>query len=148
MITGSHGDHPLAPLVAALDLDYYVELLGWVAEDDLADLYRGASVYVFPSLFEGFGLPVLEAMARGCPVIASDIPALREVGGDAAVYVDALDPTAIASAVCRVIGDQDVRAEFASAGRARAVSFTWARAAAATAGVFRRMVGPVRSREA
>ena len=134
VITGSHGDDPLAPLVAALDLDDDVELLGWVAEDDLADLYRGASVYVFPSLFEGFGLPVLEAMARGCPVIASDIPVLREVGGDAAVYVDALDPTAIASAVCRVIGDQDVRAEFASAGRARAVSFTWARAAAATAG--------------
>jgi glycosyltransferase involved in cell wall biosynthesis len=150
VITGSHGDDPLAPLVRALELDDDVELLGWVADDRLAELYGGALLYVFPSLFEGFGLPVLEAMARGCAVVASDIPVLREVGGDACVYVDPLDPAAIASGVCRVMGDQEVRAKLASAGRARAASFTWARTAAETAAVFRtlsetRLEGPART---
>jgi hypothetical protein len=149
VITGSHGDDPLAPLVRALELDDDVELLGWVADDRLTELYGGASVYVFPSLFEGFGLPVLEAMASGCAVVASDIPVLREVGGDAGVYVDPLDPAAIASGVCRAIGDQEVRAKLASAGRARAASFTWVRTAAETAAVFGRwpsrgLEGPAR----
>lgn len=145
VVTGSHGEDPLAPLVGALELEEDVQLLGWVAEDRLAELYGGASVYVFPSLFEGFGLPVLEAMARGCPVVASDIPVLREVGGDAAVYVDSRDPAAIASAVGSLISDANAREALGSAGRARAASFTWARTAAATVAVFRRMIGPIRS---
>jgi glycosyltransferase involved in cell wall biosynthesis len=108
VITGSHGDDPLAPLVRALELDDDVELLSWVGDDRLSELYEGASLYVLPSLFEGFGLPVLEAMARGCAVVASDLPVLREVGGDACVYVDPLDPAAVASGVRRVLGDQAV----------------------------------------
>ena len=146
MITGSHDDDPLEPLVGALHLEDDVELAGWIAEDRLAALYRGASVYVFPSLFEGFGLPLLEAMARGCPVVASDIPVLREVGGDAVVYVDALNPSAMASAVSRVVGDASTREALASAGRAHAAAFTWARTAAATAEVFRTLAARPRRR--
>uniref|UniRef100_UPI0035686AED glycosyltransferase family 4 protein n=1 Tax=Actinotalea sp. TaxID=1872145 RepID=UPI0035686AED len=87
-LTGSHGDDPLAPLVAELGLAEDVLLLGWVTSAQLEALYGRAAVYACPSLSEGFGLPVLDAMRRGCPVVAADIPVLREVGGEAARYAD------------------------------------------------------------
>ena len=99
VITGSHGDDPLAPLVERLGLDDHVDLRGWLSRDELDHLYAESTVLVFPTRFEGFGLPPLEAMARGCPVIVSDLPVLREVAGDAAVYVDPADPEAIARAI-------------------------------------------------
>jgi glycosyltransferase involved in cell wall biosynthesis len=139
VLTGSHGADPLLPVVRRLGLEQDVDLRGWVSPAELAGLYDGASGYVFPTLFEGFGLPVLEAMARGCPVIASDIPVLREVGGEDAVYVDALEPAAIATAVRRLVADPAARATLATAGRKRAATFTWQRAAEATAAVYRRL---------
>jgi glycosyltransferase involved in cell wall biosynthesis len=139
VVTGSHGDDPLRPLVARLGLDRDVELCGWLATDDLAGLYDRAAAYVFPTLFEGFGLPVLEAMARGCPVIGSDLPVLREVGGDDMVYVDPADPAAIAAAVRAVVADDAAQARMAAAGRKRAAAFTWQRAAEATAAVYREL---------
>lgn len=141
VITGSHGADPLAASVHQLGLAADVELRGWVSADKLAQLYRGASGYVFPSLFEGFGLPVLEAMAHGCPVISSDLPVLREVGGGDAVYVDARDPAAIAAAVRALLADAPTRARLGATGRRRAAGFTWQRTADATAEVFRRLVG-------
>jgi glycosyltransferase involved in cell wall biosynthesis len=139
VITGSHGDDPLRPVVDRLGLHDDVELRGWVTEAELAALYDGASAYAFPTLFEGFGLPVLEAMARGCPVIGSDIPVLREVGGDDMVYVDPNDPAAMAKAVSQVVGDATAQESLATAGRARAAQFTWQRTADATADVYRRI---------
>jgi glycosyltransferase involved in cell wall biosynthesis len=139
VITGSHGDDPLKPLVEQLGLQQDVELLGWVTREELAALYNNASAYVFPTLFEGFGLPVLEAMARGCPVIGSDIQVLREVGGEDMVYVDPNDAASIATGVRKVVSDSDAQATMAAAGRKRAATFTWQRAADATADVYRRL---------
>jgi glycosyltransferase involved in cell wall biosynthesis len=96
-----------------------VEARGRVAPDELVDLYRRAAAVVFPSLYEGFGQPPLEAMACGCPVAVSDIPALREVCGDAAVYLDPHDSESIASAV------RDAIARGGSSGPSRAAGFTW-----------------------
>lgn len=136
VITGSHGDDPLVELVAQLGLAADVELLGWVTDDELDRLYDTASAYAFPTLFEGFGLPVLEAMARGCPVVGSDIPILREVGGDAMRYFDPHDPASIARTVREVV---TAPGNLADAGRKRAALFTWQRTADATADVYRRL---------
>ena len=92
---------------------------GRVSGEELVALYRRAAALVFPSLYEGFGQPVLEALATGCPVACSDLPPLREVAGDAAVYFDPRDPEAIAAAV------RDAVARGGSAGRARAEAFSW-----------------------
>jgi glycosyltransferase involved in cell wall biosynthesis len=143
VITGSHGDDPLRPAVQRLGLADDVELRGWVTADELAALYDRASAYVFPTLFEGFGLPVLEAMARGCPVLGSDIPVLHEVGGDDMAYFDPCDPAAIATAVRSLVTDPRTRTELASAGRKRAADFTWQRTAEATAEVYRRTAGTI-----
>lgn len=101
--------------------------LGHVPASDMPALYRGARAVVFPSLFEGFGLPVIEAMACGTPVAASRRGALAEVAGDAAVLFDPIDPKAIAAAVLRAAGDPSLRAR----GLHRAAGFTWERAARA-----------------
>ncbi|MFE9744115.1 glycosyltransferase family 4 protein [Saccharothrix saharensis] len=140
VITGSHGDDPLRPIVERLGLTEDVELREWVSSEELAALYNHASAYVFPTLFEGFGLPVLEAMARGCPVIGSDLPVLHEVGGDDMVYFDPYDRASIAAAVRKVVNDVDAQQALAAAGRKRAATFTWQRAADATAEVYRRLV--------
>ena len=93
-----------------------------VSPERLASLYRRAACLVFPSLYEGFGLPPLEAMASGCPVAASDLGAIREVCGDAAVLFDPYDPDAIAAAVLEADSRSD---ELRPLGLARAGEFTW-----------------------
>jgi glycosyltransferase involved in cell wall biosynthesis len=103
--------------------------LGHVAADELAALYRGALAVVFPSLFEGFGVPVLEAMACGTPVATSDRGALAEVASDAALRFDPEDPEGIAAAVERVCEDGALRARLGAAGLERAAGFRWRRAA-------------------
>src|SRR5262249_18965649 len=90
-------------------------------------LYRLASVFVFPSLYEGFGLPPLEAMASGTPVVTSNVSSLPEVAGDAAVLIDPLDPDAIADGLCRVLSDEGFRAELRAKGLARAREYSWER---------------------
>ncbi|MEA2154422.1 MAG: hypothetical protein QOE11_562 [Solirubrobacteraceae bacterium] len=102
-----------------------VRHLGHVAQDDLAGLYRGATAVVFPSLFEGFGLPPLEAMACGVPVAASDRGALAEVCGDAALLFDPEDGEAMTEAMRRVTSDETLRARLREAGPRRAAGFTW-----------------------
>ena len=138
IITGSHGDDPLAPIIEHLGLTANVELRGWVADDELERLYGEATCVVFPTLFEGFGLPVLEAMARGCPVICSDLPVLREIGGGAAVYIDPESATGLAHSVRRLLADPAKRAELSELGRERAAGFTWTAAALGTARSFQR----------
>ncbi len=98
---------------------------GYVADADLPALYTGAVALVFPSLFEGFGFPVLEAQACGTPVIASTTTSLPEVAGDAALLVNPLDTHAIAQAMHRLLEDEPLHADLAARGRANAARFTW-----------------------
>lgn len=111
--------------------------LGVVSEETLVILYNRARALVFPSRYEGFGLPVLEAMACGCPVICSGATSLREVAGDAALLVDPDDADSLANALAGVIADPALAANLAMAGLARARAFTWATTAARTLAVYR-----------
>jgi glycosyltransferase involved in cell wall biosynthesis len=95
------------------------------ADRDLSDVYRGALALVFPSLYEGFGLPPLEAMACGIPVLTSKVCSLPEVVGDAGVLVDPLDVGAIADGICRLVQDSDLRTELRLRGLLRAKEFSW-----------------------
>jgi glycosyltransferase involved in cell wall biosynthesis len=112
-----------------LDLDEKVVFCGFVPDEELSALYRLASVFCYPSLDEGFGLPVLEAMACGCPVVTSEIPALREVGGDIPIYVNPRNTLSIASALKKVAEDNQCRKTMAQRGIDRAKRFSWDRAA-------------------
>jgi glycosyltransferase involved in cell wall biosynthesis len=111
-------------------------LIGYVEHPRLAELYRGAACLVLPSRFEGFGLPVLEAMASGTPVVCADEPALREVGGEAAIFAP---PGDLAKAVERALADRERLVE---AGLARASLFTWEEAARRTLEVYRAALRP------
>jgi glycosyltransferase involved in cell wall biosynthesis len=106
-------------------LHKYVRFLGYLPEETLAVMYRLAGVFVFPSLYEGFGLPPLEAMASGTPVVTSNVSSLPEVAGDAAVLVDPYDPQSIAGGIERVLGDASLRQELRAKGLARAKQFSW-----------------------
>jgi glycosyltransferase involved in cell wall biosynthesis len=102
----------------------------------LPAFYSAASVVVYPTLYEGFGFPVLEAMACGTPVVTSSVSSLPEVAGDAAVLVDPKSPEDIANGVQRVLTDEALRAELSSRGLLRVRRFTWERAAKETIEVF------------
>ena len=114
-----------------------VRFLGFVSEQDLPALYAGALAFVYPSRYEGFGLPVVEAMASGVPVITSDASCLPEIAGDAALLVAPDDDMALARAMERVATDAALRADLAARGLARARKFTWARCAEETVAVYR-----------
>ena len=109
-----------------------VKVLGYVADEHLAPLYSGAAAFAYPSLLEGFGLPVLEAMACGTPVVTSNVTSLPEVAGEAAVLVDPFDVDAIAEGVTRVLEDRTLQEELRRKGLERAGQFTWERAAEET----------------
>jgi len=113
-----------------------IVLTGYVPPGDLPVLYARAACFVFPSLYEGFGLPVLEAMAAGAPVIASRVGAIPEVAGDAALLVDAHRPAELAEAIAAVLTDPVLRARLVAGGRARAALFTWERVARETLAVY------------
>jgi glycosyltransferase involved in cell wall biosynthesis len=118
-----------------------VELRGYVTDDGLDALMRGADLVVHPSVYEGFGLVLVEAMARGCPVVAARTTALPETGGEAAEYFDPLDPDDIAAAIRRVLEDSELRERLIEAGRGRAASLSWEQTAERTADVYREVVG-------
>ena len=114
-----------------------VETLGFVSDDRLDWLYHYASAFAFPSLYEGFGLPILEAMSAGTPVVTADRGAMAEVADGAACRVDPTDVDALADGIERVLHDPAYRAEIVDRGRDRATAFTWGRTARATADVYR-----------
>ena len=113
-----------------------VRILGFVDEGDLPALYRSAALFAFPSLYEGFGLPVLEAMACGVPVVCSNASSLPEVAGEAGLLVDPLDTDGLAEAMRRVLKDSGLRREMIARGVAQAARFTWERAARQLLDVF------------
>jgi len=128
----------LRTLASDLEVADRVRFVEWVSERELEGLYRLAACFVLPSLIEGFGLPVLEAMARGVPVACSRRPALTEVAGDAALLFDPLDATAVADSIRRLMHDGDLRAGLVERGRERAGLFSWSRTAEATIGCYER----------
>jgi len=140
VIAGAWDDrYPEAKLrVAALGLADSVMFLGPVAEADLSALYAGAELFVFPSLYEGFGFPVLEAMACGTPVICSNVSSLPEVAGTAALQVDPRSTDALTAAMYRVLGDAALRQGMRQEGLAQAGRFSWTRTAQQTLAAYRR----------
>lgn len=122
----------LARQIESLGLTDRVHLLGWIDEADLDGLYAHSELLAFPSLAEGFGLPVLEAMCHGTPVATSNASSMPEVGGDAALYFDPYDPQDIAAAIDRLLADPELRTQLSQAGLARAAEFSWRRAAELT----------------
>ena len=124
-------------IVQRADAEARVRFLRPVAAEDLPALYTGATLFVFPSLYEGFGLPPLEALACGAPVACSRAASLPEVVGDAALLFDPLNPTEIAATLRRALGDEALLADLRRRGLARAAHYSWDQTAAQTAAVYR-----------
>jgi len=124
-------------LIERLGLRKYVRTAPLADESTLRRAYRAADVLLFPSLYEGFGYPVIEAFASGLPVVTSGAGGLKEVGGDGVVVVEGRDPGAYVQALERLGDDALLREELVERGRARARTFTWQRTADQTAAVYR-----------
>jgi glycosyltransferase involved in cell wall biosynthesis len=127
LITGSEVSRyaTLRHAVHRYNLHKHVRFLGFLTTDTLATLYHLADAFVFPSLYEGFGLPPLEAMASGTPVLTSNVSSLPEVVDDAALLVDPYDPESIANGMRQILSDDAMRARLVSRGRTRAACFSW-----------------------
>jgi glycosyltransferase involved in cell wall biosynthesis len=132
--------------VSRLGLCSRVRFVCRVSDGDLAVLYNQATLFVFPSRQEGFGLPLLEAMASGTPVVAGDNSSIPEVAGNAALLVDACDPNALSQAIARVLSDPALRADLAHRGVVRARSFSWERCARETIAAYRLVHNSARNR--
>ena len=122
-------------------LHKHVRFLGYLPDDTLAILYRLAAVFVFPSLYEGFGLPPIEAMACGAPVVTSNVSSLPEVTGDAAVLVDPYDIESIVDGIARVLSDPALREELRAKGIARARAFSWEQSVGRTREIYQEVAG-------
>jgi glycosyltransferase involved in cell wall biosynthesis len=118
-----------------------IRVLGYASGEVLEDLYQRASILAFPSLDEGFGMPVIDAMAHGLPVLTSNVSALPEVAGDAAWLVDPMDTTSIAAGLDRLTEDQALRDRLAQQGLTRSAGFTWERTVEETWKVYRELLG-------
>jgi alpha-1,3-rhamnosyl/mannosyltransferase len=130
-----------------LNLQERVVCTGYVDEETLACLYSGAAAVVYPSWYEGFGLPVLEAMACGCPVICSNTSSLPEVAGDAAIFVGPEDAEGLAHALDTVLDDSALRQSLVQRGLMRAAEFSWENTAARTLEVFANVLESWTARE-
>ncbi len=142
VIVGSHhwGRHAMSVL-ESLHVRNDIVLTGYVPVEDLPALYTGAELFVFPSSYEGFGLPVLEAMACGTPVIAANSGSLPEAGGSAALYVDPMDEDALAATMCRVMNEPETRARMCEASLEHASRFSWTQSAWDLLRIIRRTAG-------
>jgi glycosyltransferase involved in cell wall biosynthesis len=132
VVVGAVGWETAETLSALRSLGERCTILGYVSDEALAELYRRCAVFCYPSLGEGFGLPVLEAMAAGAAVVTSNVSSLPEVGGDAVEYVDPREVASIAGALTRTLSDERRRADLVARGRERAREFSWERFAQIT----------------
>jgi glycosyltransferase involved in cell wall biosynthesis len=130
---------PIHAEVAAQGLAGRVHFAGYIADADVPALYAGADAFAFPSLYEGFGMPTLEAMACGVPVVASNTTSLPEIVGEAGLLVDPLDTDAVADALIAILRDDTLRARLIAAGIERASQFSWERCARETLDVIEAM---------
>jgi glycosyltransferase involved in cell wall biosynthesis len=136
--TNAHGRDEMGAVgsaIARTGIGDHVRFTGFVPREHCSILYRNAAVFAFPSLFEGFGLPMVEAMGSGAPVAASNCTSLPEVGGDAALYFDPLDVHDMADVLCTVLQDAGLRERMSRAGLARAKAYTWRNTAVGVMGV-------------
>jgi glycosyltransferase involved in cell wall biosynthesis len=140
-VPGMAGMDEIHEAIRQLDLSRSVVLAGRVADENLPGLYANASLLVVPSWYEGFGFPVLESMAVGTPVVASNVASLPEVAGDAAILVSPHDVEELANAIADVLANPSLAAELRSKGLSRAQQFNWRRTAAQTIQVYRSVVG-------
>jgi glycosyltransferase involved in cell wall biosynthesis len=138
-VVGPNG-YQASRIRARIAEEVQTEVTGWVSEADLAMEYRRADVFAYPSVYEGFGLPVLEAMATGTPVVASTGGAIPEIAGEAALLVDPLDVDGLAEALGRIASDPLLASALRSRGLARASGFTWEKSARAHAELYRDLV--------
>lgn len=128
------GSEAVHECIRRLGLESRVLTTGFVTSEELPDLYHGADLFVFPSLYEGFGIPLVEAMAAGLPACVADCSSLPEVAGDAALLFDPLDADSIARSIERVLSDTELKARLIARGRIRAAEFDWDRCSRAVAG--------------
>jgi glycosyltransferase involved in cell wall biosynthesis len=135
------GRSPLADLIQELALDDVVIFTGFVEDDDLPHLYAGADFFVYPSLYEGFGLPVLEAMACGTPVITSNVSSLPEVAGAAALLIDPCSTAELSGAMLRLAGDETIRRQLSIKGLERAGHFSWEQTSEQTWQIYHEVIG-------
>ncbi len=119
-------------MIKGLDLEDQVLVLGWLEEEDLPYIFNKADAFVFPSLYEGFGIPVLQAMASGLPTLLSDLEVLKEVAEDSALFFNRLDPVDLASKMKKIISDDDLKEELKLKGLERARNFSWKKCAQET----------------
>jgi glycosyltransferase involved in cell wall biosynthesis len=143
VIAGLRGFHsgPLERLIGELGLEDFVRLTGWLPREELADLYLRAHAYVNATLFEGFGMPVLEALAAGIPTACSSIEPLKSVAGSAALLFDPSDEATILDAMVRITSDGELRVRLSTAGPARASQFSWRKAAEQTLDLLQEAAG-------
>ncbi|MEK9207853.1 MAG: glycosyltransferase family 1 protein, partial [Patescibacteria group bacterium] len=113
--------------------------LGFVSDEDLASLYNAALLFTMPSFYEGFGLPVLEAMQSGCPVVISDKGSLKEIAGEAAVYVDPYEADSIKKGIEKLMSDSSLRKKLSEKGIERAKKFSWRQTAVNTIEVYKKI---------
>lgn len=136
---------PIFERLAALGLRDRVRFVGYIDEEELPLWYAAATVFVFPSIYEGFGMPPLEAMACGTPVVTSNTSSLPEVVGDAGIMVDPHDAAALAAALTQLLNDADLRADLRTRGLQRAARFTWSTTAERTLRAYEDAAGLVRA---
>lgn len=116
-----------------------IKILGHVPDEDLAAIYNGATALVYPSLYEGFGLPILEAMSCGCPVVSSNVASMPEVAGDAALLINPLDSDELTAAIDKVTTDSNLRADLINLGYRQAQKFNWKQTAENTLAVYKKV---------
>lgn len=130
-----------AKVLSLVEGDNRINRLGFVSNEDLVLLYNMATIFVMPSIYEGFGLPVLEAMGCGCPVITSKEGSIPEIIGEACKYVDAYDIDSIASGISEVFNNESLQQKLSKKGLAQSKKFTWEKTGRETMNVYQKVTG-------